>query len=209
MVTPVSQLSGSVSRYTDNYTVWSARASGAAVLHDKGVTLSPYRVGDTFGIAKVGDEGGVRLETPAGPTWTDSRGYAVLPSLSGYKKSAIQVDTRSLGRNVDINNAWQETEAARGSVNYVNFDVVRNRRVLVEVRDVKGEPLPHGASVFDSTGNFVTVVGDNGQLFLPDAANGMKLDVQVSGQTLCSLLLTLPEKAEQNGLYETASAQCR
>ncbi|RMT64866.1 hypothetical protein ALP29_201195 [Pseudomonas syringae pv. avii] len=209
MVTPVSQLSGSLSRDSDNYSSWSARATGAVVAHDNGFTLSPYRVGDTFGIAKVGQEGGVRLDTPSGPTWTDSDGYAVLPSLSGYKRSSIQVDTRSLAKNVDIANAYQETEAARGSVNYVNFDVVRTRRVLVDVKDGQGKPLPRGTSVFNETGDFVTVVGEKGSVFIADAGNGSTLEVQSSGKTLCTFFLALPEATDGNELYETASAQCR
>lgn len=209
LVTPVSQLSGSVNHDSDNYTTWSARATGGVVAHSGGVTLSPYQINDTFGVAKVGDEAGVRLDTPAGPTWTDSKGYAVLPSLSGYKRSVIQVDTRSLGKNVDIGNAWQETEAARGSVNYVNFDVVRTRRVLVDVKDAKGQPLPQGASVFDTAGHFITVVGEKGRVFIPDVSGVSRLDVQSSGITLCSFSLSLPAKADGDVLYETASAQCR
>ena len=209
MVTPVSQLSGSLTHDSDNRTSWSGRASGAVVAHAGGVTLSSYRVGDTFGIARVGEEGGVRLDTPAGPAWTDGRGYAVLPSLSSFRRSAIQVDTRSLAKNVDIANAWQETEAARGSVSHVAFDVVRTRRVLAEVRDTRGNPLPHGAAIFADNGDFVTVVGDKGSVFVPDAAPGMKMTVQSSGQSLCSFTLALPEKARESGLYETAAAQCR
>ncbi|CAI1991281.1 F1 capsule-anchoring protein precursor [Serratia liquefaciens] len=208
-VTPVSQLSGSISQDSDNYTSWSARASGAIVAHPHGITLSPYRVNDTFGIAKVGEEAGVRLDSPAGPIWTDGRGYAVLPSLSGYKRSAIQVDTRSLAKNVDISNAWQETEAARGSVSYVDFHVIRTRRVLVDVKDVENKPLPYGASVFDAAGNFVTVVGNKGSVFISDAAESNKLDVQVSGKTICSFPLSLPAQAGTSGLYETADAVCR
>jgi len=209
MVTPVSQLSGSLSQYSDNYTTWSARASGGMVAHGGGATLSPYRVGDTFGIARVGEEAGVRLETPAGPTWTDGRGYAVLPSLSGYKRSVVQVDTRSLGKNVDIGNAWQETEVARGSVSHVGFDVVRTRRVLVDVKDATGQPLPHGASVFDAGGDFITVVGEGGKVFIPDAGKAIKLDVQTSGRTLCSFALTLPEKPNVTGLFEETRSVCR
>lgn len=209
MLTPVSQLSGSLSHSSDNYTTWSARATGAVVAHGGGVSLSPYHVGDTFGIAKVGDEAGVRLDTPAGPTWTDGRGYAVLPSLGGYKRSTIQVDTRSLAKNVDIGNAWQETEAARGSVSRVDFDVVRTRRVLAIVKDAQGQPLPHGASVFDSAGNFVTVAGDRGHVFIPDAGQPGRMDVQTSGKTLCSFTLALPEKPDMNVLYEEVGAVCR
>ncbi|WP_231566295.1 MULTISPECIES: fimbria/pilus outer membrane usher protein [unclassified Serratia (in: enterobacteria)] len=209
MVTPISQFSGGLTHRSDNITTWSARATGGIVAHHGGVTLSPYNVGDTFGIAKIGDEAGVRIETPAGPTWTDRRGYAVIPTLNGFKRSAVQVDTRSLGKNVDIDNALQETEAARGSVSYFNFDVVRTRRVLVEAQDTQGRPLPYGASVFDSAGNFVTVVGEKGSLFIPDAANDMTLEVQNSGKTICRLKLTLPEKSQQNELYETATVKCR
>lgn len=209
MTTPFSQLNGSLAHDSDNNTTWSVRASGGIVAHEDGVTLSPYRVGDTYGVAKVGDEASVRLDTPAGPTWTDGKGYAVLPSLNGYKRSVIQVDTRSLAKNVDIGNAWQETEAARGSVNYVNFDVLRTRRVLVDVKDVQGKPLPHGASVFDAAGNFVTVVGNQGNVFIPDASTNDKLEVQASGTTICSFTLSLPKKADMSGLYETASAVCR
>lgn len=209
MVTPISQLSTSFSKDSDSYTSWSGRATGGAVLHDEGLTFSPYRVGDTFGIAKVGEEAGVRLDTPAGPTWTNGSGHAVLPSLSGYRRSTIQVDTRSLAKNVDIANAWQETEAARGSVNYIDFDVVRTRRVLTTVLDKKGQPLPHSASVFGADGTFITVVGNNGSVFVPDASPGMMLEVQSSGKTLCSLTLDLAEKADDGGLYETAKAVCQ
>lgn len=208
LVTPVSQLSGSVSHDSDNYTSWSARATGGVVAHDGGVTLSAYRISDTFGIAKVGDEAGIRLETPAGPTWTDYRGYAVIPSLNGFKRSSVQLDTRSLPKNVDIANAEQEVESARGSVSYVQFEVIRTRRVLVELKDARGNPLQHGASVFDSAGNFVTVVGEDGAVFIADADITGALDVQNSGVTLCSFSISLPERAPDNVLYESATALC-
>lgn len=209
MATSVSQLSASYSSDSNDFKSWSGRASGAVVAHDAGVTLSSMRVGDTFGIARVGNEGGVRMDTPGGTTWTDSRGYAVLPSLSSYKQSSIQVDTRSLPKNVDIANAWQETEAARGSVNYVNFEVVRTRRVLVKVVGSKHQALPRGASVFDAQNNFVTMVGESGSVFVPDAEADLQYEVQSSGQKLCTFTLELPEEADSSGLYETADAVCR
>ena len=208
-LTPYSQLSGSVNQESSVGTNWSGRASGSIVAHNHGVTLSPYRVGDTFGIAKVGDQGGVRIETPGGPSWTDGRGYAVIPSLTGYRKSTVEVDTRSLDKNVDIGNAWHETEAARGSVSYVSFDVVRTRRVLITLKDTLGKFIQRGASVFDSKGNFITVVGEKGSAFIPDADPYMRYDVQLSGVTQCQFTPKLLEKAPPNELYETADATCR
>ncbi|MBE4810064.1 fimbria/pilus outer membrane usher protein [Enterobacter cloacae complex sp. P42C] len=207
-VTPYSQLNGSVSQDSSAGTTWSGRASGGVVAHDHGVTLSPYRVGDTFGIAKVGDQSGIRLETPGGPSWTDSRGYAVIPSLASFRKSTVEVDTRSLDKNVDIANAWQETEAARGSVSYVSFDVVRTRRVLVTLKDAQGRGVQHGSGVFDAEGGFVTVAGENGATFIPDARPGMRYALQFSGVTTCHFSLQLPEKPAPDELYETAVATC-
>ena len=209
LVTPVSQLSGSVSSDSDNYTSYSARASGSLVAHGGGVTPSSYKVGDTFGIAKVGKEKGIRLEPPGGPTWTDSRGYAVIPSVGSFQKSTVQVDTRSLPKNVDIANGWGETEAARGAVSHLNFSVVRNRRVLATLTDAQGKLVPYSAAVFNQEGQFVTVVDDKGRAFITDADNAGKLDVQSSGKTICSFRLDLPEQAPANELFETSSAVCR
>lgn len=208
MVTPVSQLSGSLSGGDNRSTTVTARASGAVVAHPGGVTTTPYQVGDTFGIAQVGEERGVRIETPAGPTWTDGRGYAVLPGLGGFRKSVVQVDTRSLNKSIDIGNAWHQTEMARGAVATVNFDVVRTRRILATINNVSGIAIPQGASVFDRSGLFITVAGDRGSVFIPDADQYARYDVQVSGKTLCSFSLTLPAKAAQGDLYETAESIC-
>ncbi len=207
-ITRTSQLSASASQDSDNNRTWTARASGSAVAHGDGLTFSPHRVSDTFGIARIGGERGVKLDTPSGPAWTDSRGYAVLPTLGSYKRSSVQVDTRSLAKNIDIANAFQETEAARGSVSTVDFAVVRTRRVLLNVKDNHGKPLPHGAALFDRGDNFITVVGENGRVFLPDANHDDEITVQSSGQTLCTFRLALPTKADTNALYETADAQC-
>lgn len=66
-----------------------------------------------------------------------------------------------------------------------------------------GKPLPHGAS------KLVTVVGEDGTVFLPDAAPGMTLEVQSAGKTVCTMTLDLPKKAETSVLYESAMATCR
>ncbi|WP_235319676.1 fimbria/pilus outer membrane usher protein [Pectobacterium fontis] len=208
-VTPVSQFSASLSHDSDRYTNWSARASGGAVLHEGGATFSPYRVADTFGIARVGKESGVRLDTPGGPVWTNRWGYAVLPTLNGYRRSGIQIDTRSLAKNIDVSNAWQEAEMARGAIGRVDFDVVRTRRVLVDAMMANGKRILPGASVFDHSDHLVTVVGDDGSVFVPDAAPDMILEVQRSGRTECKMKLALPETVETPTLYEHATAVCQ
>lgn len=207
-VTPVGQLSSSLTRDSDRYTSWSSSVSGGVAFHRHGATLSPYQIGDTFGVARVGSEKGVRVETPAGPAWTDYRGYAVLPSLGAYRRSRIELDTRSLNRSTDVANAWQETETARGAISYVDFDVIRTRRVQVAVTDGQGGKLPAGAGVFDEKEQFITVTASDGTLFVPDARPGMVLSVEMTGRSACTITLGLPEKAAGNELFETTQAVC-
>ncbi|WP_127959853.1 fimbria/pilus outer membrane usher protein [Serratia microhaemolytica] len=208
-LTPISRLNASLSRDSNNFTSWSLTASGSAVLHSGGLNFSPHRIGDTFGIAKVGQEKGVRIDTPAGPTWTNYLGYALLPVLSGYKRSVVQMDTRTLAKNKDIINGWQQVEPARGAVSHINFDLVTTRRVLIDVTDEQGNPLPYGAAVFDDQDNFVTVVAANSSVFINDVSNIRQMSVQADGSTICSFTLSLPEKTDVSGLYEIATAVCR
>lgn len=165
---------------------------------------------DTFGIARVGKKAGVRLETPAGPVWTDGNGYAVLPSLTSWARSDVEVDTRSLGKRADVLNGTQEVSPGRGSISQVRFDTVSTRRVLVSVRNAVGGRLSSGAAVYDAQNNFVTVVDDDGNIFLPDTKSGSVFSVDLKRQECRITMDNLPEEPDESaGLYENASGVCR
>lgn len=209
-VTRWSDLSGSVSADSDHSRSLSLQATGSMVAHGHGVTMAPYVVRDTFGIARVGKAAGVRLETPAGPVWTDSHGYAVIPSLNSWTRSAVEVDTRSLGRRADVLNGTQEVSPARGSVSQVRFDTITTRRVLVNLRGPDGKRLPSGAGVYDGDNNFITVVDDDGSVFLPDASPSSAFSVDMKTRECRFTTSALPEEpAEGTGLYETIDGVCR
>lgn len=208
ITTQHSQFGGSIMHDSTTNMALSTHLTGSVVVHRNGFTLSPYPVDDTFGIAKVGNEGGVRLDTPSGSTWTNKGGYAVLPSLGKFSSSTVQVDTRSLSKSIDIGNAWQETNTARGSVSFLDFDVTQTRRVLAYVEDLQGDKLQPGSAVFDSSGNFVTFVGEDGSIFVPNAFDTPKLDVKRPGKSVCSFEISLPINKKGNRLYETTKSVC-
>ena len=209
-VTRWSDLTGSVTTDSDRTRSLSLQASGSVVAHGHGVTLAPYAVRDTFGIARVGKKSGVRLETPAGPVWTDSKGFAVIPSLSGWTTSAVDIDTRSLGHRADVVNGTQEVSPARGSVSHLRFDTVSSRRVLIRAKTASGNRLPAGTAVYNREGVFVTVVDDDGYLFLPDAQPGMTVNVDIKPAACSVTLNKLPEEPDEDeGLYETINGVCR
>ncbi|WP_159277019.1 fimbria/pilus outer membrane usher protein [Variovorax boronicumulans] len=189
-------------------TTYSGQLQGGIVAHKDGITFSPYPVQDTFGIVSVGGVSGVRIGTPQGPVWTDAWGRAVAPQLFPYHTSRLEIATRSLPRNVDLVNGYQELDAGRGSVNHIRFGVVNARRVLLKAVGPAGQALEKGGAVVDNDNQYVTSVVDGGQVFLPDVRDGADLRVTLSNGGSCRLAFSLPEKPDASAYFESADATC-
>ena len=203
-----SQLDVSYSRSDAERSSYQGGARGGVVLHGDGVTFSPYPVRDTFALVSVGDMSGIKLTTPSGPVWTDWQGQAVVPQVAAYGRSPVEVQTRSLPRNADINNGLAMISAGRGAVDRVEFGVGLTRRLLLTVSNDQGAPLPAGASVSSAEGEFITLVQDGSQVFLPNVLGQSTLWITTPQGSRCQLRYSLPEKADPSVYFETAPARC-
>lgn len=199
-------LAASQDRFNTNY---SGYLKGGVVAHGQGLTFSPYRVQETFGVVSLEGVPGARISTPQGPVWTDSTGRAVIASLPAYNNSRLEVDTRSLPKRVDIQNGTKVLSAGRGSFNAVDFSVVNVRRLLLHARDEGGQALPQGVSVLAENDDFLTSVAGDGMIFLGDIDGQQALKVALSGARTCQLQFELMENNDEDLPYETASAVCR
>ncbi|VVQ01864.1 Outer membrane usher protein YraJ [Pseudomonas fluorescens] len=204
-----SQLDLNYTRTDAERSSYQASARGAAVLHGGGLTLSPYPVRDTFALLSVGGMDAIKVSTPSGPVWTDGQGQAVIAQVAAYGRSPVQVDTKTLPRNADISNGLAVVSAGRGAVDKVEFGVSLTRRALLKVTTANGAPLPRGATVNTEEGEFVTLVQDDGLVFLPNVLDRRALWISAPGLERCELRLELPEEADTNAYYETAPAKCR
>ncbi|WP_178380709.1 fimbria/pilus outer membrane usher protein [Pseudomonas fluorescens] len=203
-----SQLDVSYSRSDAERSSYQGGARGGVVLHGDGVTFSPYPVRDTFALVSVGDMSGIKLSTPSGPVWTDWQGQAVVPQVAAYGRSPVQVQTRSLPRNADIHNGLAMISAGRGAVDRVEFGVGLTRRLLLTVSTDQGAPLPAGASVSSAEGEFITLVQEGSQVFLPNVLGQSTLWITTPQGSRCQLRYSLPEKADPSVYFETAPARC-
>ncbi|KTB68743.1 outer membrane usher protein [Pseudomonas fluorescens ICMP 11288] len=203
-----SQLDFSYSRSDAERSSYQGGARGGVVLHSDGMTFSPYPVRDTFALVSVGDMSGVKLSTPSGPVWTDWQGQAVVPQVAAYGRSPVEVQTRSLPRNADINNGLAMISAGRGAVDRVEFGVGLTRRMLLTVSNDQCAPLPAGASVSTASGEFVTLVQDGSQVFLPNVLEQPTLWITTPQGGRCELRYELPAKADPSVYFETAPARC-
>ncbi|WP_237885311.1 fimbria/pilus outer membrane usher protein [Pseudomonas sp. PGPR40] len=204
-----SQLDLNYTRADAERSSYQASARGGAVLHSGGVTLSPYPVRDTFALLSVGEMGAIKITTPSGPVWTDWQGQAVVPQINAYGRSAVEVDTKTLPRNADINNGLAVISAGRGAVDKVEFGITMTRRALLKVTTSNGAPLPRGATVNTEEGEFVTLVQDGGLVFLPNVLDSRALWITAPGLDRCELRFELPADADTKAYYETAPAKCR
>jgi outer membrane usher protein FimD/PapC len=200
-----SQLDFNYTRSDDERSSYQGGARGGVVLHGDGVTFSPYPVRDTFALLSVGEMSGVKVSTPSGPVWTDWQGQAVVPQISAYGRSPVEVQTRSLPRNADISNGLAVISAGRGAVDRLEFGVALTRRALLTL----DRPVPRGATVTTGDGEFVTLVQEGNQVFLPDVLEQTPLWIKAPGQPRCRLHFELPKKADPQVYFDTAPAHCQ
>jgi outer membrane usher protein FimD/PapC len=178
-------------------------------LHSAGLTLSPYPLQDTFALLEVGAVPNVKVDTPGGPVWTDRTGMAVIPQLAPYGRSAVEVVTQSLPRNVDIQQGAAQLRAGRGAVPRLQFAAITTRRALLRSVNTAGEPLPSGALVLGADGALVTLVQEGGMVFIADVLQTPSLRVRLSEHSECELDFVLPDQADTEAYFDTAPAVCR
>lgn len=204
-----TQVDVGYSRSGSDSTTYTGQIRGGVAVHDEGVTLSPYQLTDTFGVAKVGNVSGVKLKTPSGPVWTDPLGNAVIPQLNAYQNTRVEIETKSLPRNVDIQNGFKTVSAGRGSVSKLDFPVVMSRRALLQIIDDNGVAMIKGSSVLDSKGEFVTAVVNDGKVFLSNGQLNEALTIIQGDGKSCMIHYQLPEEQDLKVYFETAIATCK
>ncbi|WP_084908425.1 fimbria/pilus outer membrane usher protein [Burkholderia ubonensis] len=199
-----ASVSGSAQRNSGSL---SAQLQGGMVATQEGVTLSPYSIGDTFGVISTGDLSGVGISTPAGVVWTDARGKAVIGSIPPYADVSTVVRTQTLPRDVDIKNGYAELNAGRGSVNFIDIAVRRTKRMLLNVHMSDGNPLPVGSSIRDSKDNYVTTAVGDGVVYLDQEPAG-PLVARLPGSGQCSLRFQAPEGQVLASPFVQVDATC-
>ena len=195
----------------DHQRNYNATLSGGIAMHKDGVTFSPYSIKDTFAIARLSEpKAGVEITTPQGTVWTDRWGQAVIPGLTEWRNSRIEVDANKLPQSMTLANGTKYIAAAHGSVSEVSFKVLNSRRVMLRIKQADGKPLTKGLSVVDDKNNYVVTVVDDGHVFLNDADQISALyAVDDDNNRLCKLDFTLPEKHDEDAFYEEVNGVCR
>jgi outer membrane usher protein len=108
---PFAQLGAGVSA-GERYQQVNVSASGSLLAHGGGIALG-QTLGETLGLVHVADTPGVGLGNAPG-TRTDSRGYALIPYLTPYRKNRVSLDTSGLDHSTEIENGVTNVVPRRG-----------------------------------------------------------------------------------------------
>ncbi|MEQ1974782.1 fimbria/pilus outer membrane usher protein [Xenorhabdus sp. SGI240] len=193
--------------YSDTGQSLNYGLSGGIVAHQDGITFS-QPLGETVALVKAAGAAETTILNHS-EIKTDSRGYAVIPSIEPYTYNRIALDTEMLADGIDLDNSVQHIVPTRGAVVAADFRVRQGYRILVALR-YNGKPVPFGASAALTNSDSSGIVGDDGELYLnavPEQAEikvqwGKNKDQQCHAKTDLSML------SEKSGVLRLI-ADCR
>lgn len=187
-----------------DYQALSLGASGSVVAHGGGVNLG-QPLGETFALVQVKDVSGARLSNFSNVETADN-GYAILPYAQPYRTNWVNLDTRQLGADVELENAVDQVVPRRGAAPLISFRTAIGRRVQFELVRADGSRLPMGAAVEDEQGKPLATVDPSGRALVLSERDSGELIVKWTDQQ-CRASFVLPPK-ETHRSYDRLKVQC-
>ncbi|MCU3988821.1 fimbria/pilus outer membrane usher protein [Enterobacter mori] len=140
---------------------------GGILAHSDGITFS-QEMGETVALVEAPGAAGLDLENGTGAS-TDWRGFTVQTQLNPYDENRIEIESDYFEKsNVELENSVLSLIPTRGAVVKAEFITHVGYRVLFNVRQKNGKPVPFGAmaSADLASGSVTGIVGDEGNLYL-------------------------------------------
>ncbi|KWN22000.1 hypothetical protein WT83_04830 [Burkholderia territorii] len=181
--------------------------SGGVVIQRHGVAFSPYPIQDTFGLLKIGEVSGIKVETPQGPVWSGPGGLAVVPALNPFHDSRLEIEGTSIPKNIDVDNGLQVVNAAHGAVLNLNMGAKQVRRVLLAVDDGHGTELAEGLPVLAQE-EFMGATLAKGRVMLSDMQPNQVYRIELSKNHFCTLRDITVAPGDDVQQFEQGTAHC-
>ncbi len=201
--TPTAKVSGNYGQGRDNKHL-DVGASGSVVVHSGGVTLG-QPVGETFALVEIPGTEGIGIDS-ANAVRTDNKGYAVVPYAQPYRYNWINLDTSTMGSNIEVAESSKKVVPTRGAIVKSNFDVESGRRLQFNLTDSKGARLPFGAQAYDADGKVLGLVDNVSKLLVFGLKDAGVFSVKW-GDRACAVKYDLPP-VNKDLMYEQYGGVC-
>lgn len=177
-------------------------ATGSVVAHSGGVTFG-QPVGETFALVEVPGVKGARLEGASGRT--DGAGYTLEGYVQPYRYNDLNLDTQTLGTDVDVSESSTRVVPRRGAVVKARFAASSGRRVQFSLLQSTGASLPFGAQLFEGE-RLLAVVDNQSRALVFGIPDRGQLHARWAGGS-CRIPYTLPER-DASLVYDQVNAAC-
>ncbi|MCK2181572.1 outer membrane usher protein [Hafnia paralvei] len=155
-------------------------AKGAA-LHSGGISGGTRLMVDTEGV------GGVPIN--GGRVHTNGYGIGVITDMNSYYRNSTSIDLTKMADDVDSSRSVVDSALTEGAIGYRKFGVVKGAKALAVLALADGSHPPFGASVKNSEGRELAIVGDGGMAWLTGLQGGESLDVLWDGAKQCTVVI--------------------
>lgn len=168
----------------------TATAEGAAM----------HRVGMMGGgriLIDTDDVSNVPVQSNGPSVKSNFAGKAVVADVSGYYRQKASVDIDDLdGTAEPLGSPIKSMTLTEGAIGYRHFDILSGSKRMVSIK-FKGANLPFASEVFNSKGQRLGMLADDGLGYLVGLHSGDKLKV-IWGHKSCSTELPLPLPSEES-----------
>jgi len=199
---PSARVAGNYSRTGDNRHM-DLTASGSVVAHAGGVTFG-QPVGETFALIEVPEVKGAGLL--GSNARSDSSGYIVSSYAQPYRYNWVNLDTQTLGSNVELSESSKMIVPRRGAIVKARFEAESGRRVQFELSHASGTKIPFGAQLLDEQGKQLAVVDNLTRALVFGIKQQGRFSVTWAKGS-CTFPYRLPE-ADKNSVYDRVSVVC-
>lgn len=176
----------------------TAGVSGGLLIHEKGI-VATKKLSETISLIDTNGAEYVDITSAQGVR-TNSSGYAVVPSVSPYQINNVDLDPSSFQAEDDILITDVNVVPSLGAIARASFKNASGHRMLINVRNEKGDALSFGAvASLVSEDNVTGMVDEHSQLYMSGMPEKGVINVKDSGG-MCKMSYDLPQ-GEIKGIY--------
>ena len=176
-------------------------AGGSIVGHSGGLVLAPS-VGETFAIVEVPKGEGTSLQ--GSRSSINRSGFGVVPHLSPYAMNDVQISLEGASNQLEVDNPSQRVAPVSGSIVRLKFNSSTGWPLLVTFERANKARVPIGASISDSTGRGLGIVGQGNRGIIRVQKPQDRLRIvwgdQAGEQCFADYLLAGPQQTNASGL---------
>lgn len=189
----IAEMSVNTAYAQDSYTSYGLSARGGATLTTKGAAL--HSSGSSGGTRLMVDTDGVPGVPIEGQNLrSNTFGIAVVNDMSSYYRTDTRIDINQLDEDVEARQSAVESSLTEGAIGYRRFSMMKGAKIIATLRRDDGSYPPFGGSVFNTKGQELAIVSDDGFAYLSGVQPGETLDVAWNGSTQCQV--NIPEKLQ-------------